>query len=182
MRSMSTPVIYCLFLLLMMQCFPAKLFAQDAEKPAAKKSEFWKHVQFGGALGASFGSGYTDVLVAPSAIYNFNKYFAAGVGLQGSYVKVRNQYDSFLYGGSVIGLFNPIEQIQLSAELEQLRVNTDYNFSGTEYSDNFWNTGLFVGLGFRTQNVTIGARYNLLHDDDKLVYSDAFMPFVRIYF
>jgi len=157
-------------------------FSTAAAQEKKSKSEFWRRVQFGGGLGLGFGSGYTDIAVAPSAIYNFNDYFAAGVGLQGSYVKVKNSYDSFIYGGSLIALFNPIEAIQLSAELEQLRVNTDFQYQGNDVEDNFWNTGLFLGAGYRTQNVTIGIRYNLLHDPDKPVYSEAFMPFVRVYF
>ena len=148
----------------------------------SSKSDFWERVQFGGGLGLGIGSGYTDIMVAPSAIYNFNNYFAAGIGLQGSYVKVKNSYDSFLYGGSVITLFNPIDEIQLSAELEQLRVNSTFNYLGSEFEDNFWNTALFFGAGYRTENVTIGVRYNVLHDKDRLGYSEAFMPFVRVYF
>ena len=56
---------------------------------------------------------------------------------------------------------------------------------GTFYngiSDNFWNTGLFLGAGYRMENVTIGARYNVLFQEDKGVYGDALMPFVRVYF
>jgi len=139
-----------------------------------------KKIQIGGGIGLNFGSGFTDVTLAPSAIYNFNQYFAAGVGIQGSYVRVKNYYESYLYGGSLIALLSPIEQIQLSAELEQLRVNT--NFSGFEPDDNFWNTALYIGGGYRAQNVTVGIRYNVLYKENRSVYSEPFMPFVRIYF
>ena len=87
-----------------------------------------------------------------------------------------------MYGPSLIVLGNPIPQIQLSAELEQLRVNVDYDDDLGFPNDNFWNTALFLGAGYRTNNVTIGVRYNVLHDSDKNVYSDVFMPFVRVYF
>ncbi len=148
-----------------------------------RKSDFWERVQFGGGLGASFGSGYTDVTVAPGAIYNFNRYFAAGLGLQYTYVSVKELYQSSLYGGSVVALFNPIEEIQLSAELEQVRVNSEYDLvDGSSFNDDFWNTAIFVGAGYRAGNVTIGMRFNVLHDNDKRVYSDAFMPFIRVYF
>jgi len=139
-----------------------------------------KKIQIGGGLGLNFGSGFTDVTVAPSVIYNFNQYFAAGVGVQGSYVRVKNFYESYIYGGSLIALLSPIEQIQLSAELEQLRVNT--HFSKIDTDDNFWNTALYIGGGYRAQNVTIGVRYNVLYDKDRSVYSEPFMPFVRVYF
>lgn len=47
--------------------------------------------QFGGGIGAAVGSGFTNVALSPGAIYNFNQYFAAGVGLQGAYVRSRSQ-------------------------------------------------------------------------------------------
>ncbi len=149
----------------------------------SKSSDFWSHVQFGGGLGLSIGNRYTDITVAPAAIYNFNEYVGLGVGLQGSYVKVKEEYQSYMYGGSLIGLFNPIEQIQLSAELEQLRVNAELLVPGFEdVEDNFWNTALFLGAGFRSNNFTVGFRYNVLHDDDRQVYYQPFMPFVRVFF
>lgn len=144
------------------------------------KSDFWSRVQFGGGLGLGFGSGFTNIAIAPSAIYNVNEYLAFGAGLQYSYLKQRDFYSSSQYGGSLIGLVNPIPEIQLSVELEQLRVNVSYD--DTNFSDDFWNTGLFLGAGYRQDNFTIGVRYNLLFNEDKNVYGDALMPFVRIYF
>jgi long-subunit fatty acid transport protein len=153
--------------------------AQEVVTPNSK-SVFWDKVQFGGGLGLGFGSGFTNISVAPSAIYNVNQYFSAGLGLQYSYLKQKGFYTSSQYGASIIGLVNPIEQIQLSVELEQLRVNVD--FDNSNFSDDFWNTGLFLGAGYRMENITIGARYNVLFNEDKNVYGDSFMPFVRVYF
>ncbi|HEX9981334.1 MAG TPA: hypothetical protein VGB50_12295 [Flavobacterium sp.] len=169
------------FLLLLL--FSIVLTAQETAQNENPKSDFWQKVQIGGGFGLSIGNGYTDVTLAPGAIYNFNRYFAAGIGLQGTYVKVRDEWNSWIYGGSILGLVNPIPQIQLSAELEQVRVNSEYELIdvGT-VDDDFWNTALFVGVGYRTNNVTIGVRYNVLHDSDRRVYNEAFMPFVRIYF
>jgi len=147
-------------------------------------TNFWDKVQFGGGLGLGIGSGYTDISVMPSAIYNVNEIVAVGVGLQFGYLSSKNYYDSFVYGGSVITLVNPIPEIQLSAELEQVRVNTDYDANNfrPSYSDNFWNTALYLGAGYRTGNVTIGARYDVLFNDERSLYGSAFMPFVRVYF
>lgn len=146
------------------------------------KSNFWDNVQFGGGFGLGIGNGYTNITLAPSGIYNFNDYVSVGLGVQYSYVKDRDFYQSNMYGGSVIGLFNPIREIQLSAEVEQLRVNTDFETNFGTVSDNFWNTALFLGAGYRTNNVTLGVRYNVLHKDGEGVYADALMPFIRIYF
>lgn len=150
-----------------------------------QKSEFWQKVRFGGGFGLNIGSGFTDITIAPSAIYEINEYIATGIGLQGSYIRVKprssvfEDYKAFTYGGSWLVLVNPIQEVQLSAELEQLRVNVNYDDG---FSDNFWNTALFIGGGYRAQNVTIGVRYNVLHNSNKNIYSEAFMPFVRVYF
>jgi hypothetical protein len=170
----AIPIVFILFI-------SNNLTGQQQSFSSNSSADFWNKVQFGGGFGLSLGSGYTDISIAPSAIYNFNQYFAMGAGIQYTYSRQRNFYNSNLYGGSIITLFNPIPEIQLSAELEQLRVNV----SGTgqnNFSDNFWNTGLFIGAGYRTGNVTLGARYNVLYKDNKGAYGDALMPFVRIYF
>lgn len=175
-------------LLFILLAFPAVVFAQDSI--ARPRNDFWQRTQIGGGIGLSVGSGYTDILVAPSGIYNFNQYVAAGIGLQGSYVRAKNAYESYIYGGSLIGLFAPVEQVQVSVELEELRVNTRYSaniYTDPYYADNdfegdFWNTALYVGAGYRVENVTIGVRYNLLYDRNKSVYSEPFMPFIRAYF
>ncbi|KIA84801.1 hypothetical protein [Flavobacterium sp. AED] len=158
-------------------CF---LSAQQQTIAHHSQSDFWKKVQFGGGIGLSFGSQYTDISLAPSAIYNFNEYVALGLGAQYTYIKQKNYYASHLYGGSIVALLNPIKEIQLSAELEELRVNVNLIGSNSNSQD-YWNTGLFLGAGYRTGNVTIGARYNVLNDNNN-VYGTAFMPFVRVYF
>ncbi len=155
--------------------------AQDTiVKP--QNSNFWKKVRFGGGLGLGLGSDYTNITIAPSAIYEANEYVAFGLGLQYSYVKQRDFYDSHIYGASVIGLLNPVPQVQLSVELEELRANNTYTQFKPEIKDNFWNTALFLGAGYRNNNLTIGIRYNVLFNESDNVYSQAWMPFVRVYF
>lgn len=173
------------------------VYAQQSGQGTAK-SEFWKNVQFGGGLGLSFGN-FTNITVAPAAIYNVNDYVSAGVGLLGSYVAARDSYKSTILGGSLISLFNPIKEIQLSIEIEQVHVNAVQQYStiplgmngnydpmqsgsGYELKNNFWTTALFVGGGYNTGNVTVGGRYNLLFDKNKSAYSAAFIPFVRVFF
>ena len=149
--------------------------------PSNSKSDFWQKVQFGGGLGLSFGN-FTNVTVSPSAIYHVNDMFSVGTGLQFAYVAAKDSYSSTMYGGSIITLFNPSESIQLSAEIEQLQVNRTFTSVTPNIKDNFWNTALFAGAGYRAGNVTIGGRYNLLFNKDKNIYGTAFMPFVRVFF
>ena len=51
----------------------SEIFAQESTQMKTK-SDFWNHVQFGGGLGLGVGNGYADIMVAPSAIYNFNQF------------------------------------------------------------------------------------------------------------
>lgn len=163
------------------------LFSQQDSIPKTK-SFFWKKVQFGGGLGLAVGNGFTNISVSPTGYYNFNKTFAVGVGLTGSYVAQEQNpsnfnsigYKSTIYGGSLIGLVYPVEQVQLSAEVEQLKVYQ--KFDEFLNANSFWNTALFLGAGYRSQNVTIGVKYNVLHKDDNHVYSQAWVPFIRLVF
>ncbi len=157
------------------------LNAQNDSIPKSK-SEFWNKVRFGGGLGLSVGGGFTNISISPTMYYNVNEWVSVGTGLTGSYIKSSGDYHSWIYGGSVVGLFNPIENIQLSTEFEQLRVNTEFQTLTGNVSDNSWNSALFLGAGYRVGSVTLGARYNVLHDKNNFIYSDPFMPFVRIIF
>ena len=145
-------------------------------------NEFWKQVQFGGGFGLNFGTRYTEITLAPSAIYPVNDYVSLGAGLLGSFTHFKHYYTTGVYGVSAISLFNPIEKVQLSIEVEQARVNTQIQMIPNPITKNYWNTALYVGAGYRNGNVTLGARYNLLFDKNKSIYSDALMPFVRVYF
>lgn len=112
----------------------------------------------------NFGNGFFYGSISPSAVYNFNQYFSAGVGLSYAHLNdKRNDYRVSAYGGSIITLFNPIREIQLSAELEGLQVNQTFLFPGENIKRNYFQEALFLGAGFRNGNVAIGARYNVLY-------------------
>lgn len=162
----------------------ANLNAQTIQSsPINQPNSFWENVSFGGGLGMNFGNGFFYGSISPSAIYNFNPYFSAGLGLSYAYLNdKRNDYRVSAYGGSIIGLFNPIREIQLSAELEGLQVDQTFLFPEGDIKDNYFQEALFLGVGFRTGNVTIGARYNVLYNKNRNIYGAALMPFVRVYF
>ena len=183
MKKNQISIVFKSFFVIMTAFFSSYASAQQ-NYVIDNSNHFWDRVQFGGGLGLGFGSGYTNISVMPSAIYNINEVVAMGVGLQFGYLYQKNYYESFVYGGSFITLVSPIPQLQLSAELEQVRVDTDYeeNYYHPGYSDAYWNTALYLGAGYRTGNVTIGARYDVLYDPNKSLYGSGFMPFVRVYF
>lgn len=160
--------------------FYSSALAQD-NIPAPNQPGFWENVRFGGGFGLNFGAGNFQLALSPSAIYDVNEYLSFGPALNFSY-QSSEFFKSTLYGASAIVLVNPIPVIQLSGELEQLRVNNTFETSDGDIKSNFWNTALFLGGGFRTNNVTIGARYNVLYNNGDGVYADAWQPFIRIYF
>lgn len=153
---------------------------QDKNRPP---SDFWNHVRFGGGLGLNFGNGIFSGTIAPSAIYQFDANVALGIGLSASYFEREDLYKSTVLGGNVVGLFNPINAIQISTEFEYLHVNRNYNekfVSNTD--DKYWYPALFLGAGYRSGNFTIGIRYDVLYDEDKSIYADPWIPFIRVYF
>ncbi|ADV49321.1 MULTISPECIES: hypothetical protein [Cellulophaga] len=142
--------------------------------------EFWDNVRFGGGIGLGFGNGYFNGSISPSAIYQVSEKFAAGVQLNFSYATFDDDTLT-AYGGSLISLYNIIPAIQLSGELEQLRINRTTSFMDGDFKDNYWSPALYLGAGYVNRNFTVGLKYNVLHDE-KSIYSDALIPFVRIYF
>ena len=154
-----------------------------SQESIGNENNFWKNVEYGGGLGLNFGDGYFSGSISPNALYRFNPYIATGVGLNFSYSSVNDRFKSTVLGGSVLGLFNPFREIQVSTEFEQLHVsrNFDEQFV-SNVDDDYWYPALFLGLGYNSGNVTFGIRYDVLYDKDKSIYSEAWMPFVRFWF
>ncbi|MBT0607803.1 alpha-ketoglutarate decarboxylase [Aequorivita echinoideorum] len=146
------------------------------------QQNFWQNVRYGGGLGLSFGNGFFSGTLAPSAIYQFDERFAAGIGLNGTYNSLRDTYNSTIFGGSIIGLYNVITQIQFSAEFEQLHVTRKYELDGANLSENYFYPGLYAGVGYTNGNVTVGLKYDVLFDERRSIYADPFFPFIRVFF
>ncbi|WP_458627889.1 alpha-ketoglutarate decarboxylase [Winogradskyella sp. PC D3.3] len=155
-------------------------FAQEAP---IKQNDFWSHIDYGGGIGLNFGDGFFSGSLAPNALYRFNPYVATGVGLNFSYSSQKDLFKSTVLGGSIIGLFNPYREIQISTEFEQLHVNRKFDDRFiTNLEEDYWYPAIFIGAGYTNNNVTIGIRYDVLYDKDKSIYSEAWMPFVRFRF
>ncbi len=165
------------FLILFLLFMVCSCFAQNQQT----KSDFWNNVRFGGGIGFNFSNGGFNGSIAPSAIYQFNEVFAAGLGANVNFFKFNNQ-KFWAYGPSAIVLANPIPQIQLSGEFEQLRINSSIQTIGGTLESDYWSPALFLGVGYRTNFATIGIRYNVLHDNEDSIYLNAWVPFVRVYF
>lgn len=175
MKKSGFRYVSTLFILLITLIYSNRSLGQNQQQ-----NEFWDHVRFGGGIGLSFGNGFFSGTLAPSAIYQFNPQFATGVALNGTYSSQKNVYNSTIVGGSVLALYNVIPEIQFSAEFEELYVTRNYEYDRP--NSNYWYPGLFLGVGFQSRYVTVGIRYDVLYKDQKSIYADAFVPFVRVYF
>ncbi len=179
--KMNTRINSLLVLAAILFFSPLAIGQNDLIKP---KSDFWKKVRFGGGLGLNFGNNFTNINISPSALYQPNEYIAFGPGLNYTFQRFADTRNSII-GASAIILANPIDFLQLSGELEQLRVNR--SFDGRPDEDPFNNTALFLGAGYRL-NVggnslgAVGIRYNVLFRESDGIYQDAWLPFVRVYF
>jgi len=158
-----------------------QIYAQDSFQNN-QKSNFWDRTSFGGTLGLGFGNNVTDITIGPSALYSFNSFLAAGLGVQYNYYQQKDVVKTNTYGVNLIGIVTPIEQIQISVEVEQLRINNEVLWVSPTIKKDFWNTGLFLGAGYRMGKVTLGVRYNVLYKEKDYAYNQAWMPFVRAYF
>lgn len=178
MQKSKIPLLKTLLLAIFLVALSIDAHAQDP-KP---KNAFWSQVRFGGGLGLGISNGGFNASISPSAIYQFNDQFAAGTSLTFNYAKFLES-KRFAYGGSVLTLYNPLPFIQLSAELEQLRINRSLAVDGgPNIEDDYWAPALFLGVGYTDRNFTVGIRYDVLYDDQKSIYLNAWMPFVRVYF
>ncbi len=168
-------------IILIFLIFSTVNFAQDTSR-----SPFWSNVRFGGGIGLSFGNDITSIGLSPTALYEFNNKFGLGMGLNFTYNSRKDYYKSTIFGGSIIGMYNPIPQIQTSLEFEELNIDRNFDSEYAAYfnvkDSNFWNSSLFVGLGYGSRYVSVGVRYDLLYDKDKSIYANPWVPFVRVFF
>lgn len=116
-------------------------FAQDeTDNPKG----FQKDKLFvGGYFGLTFGD-YTLINISPQVGYRFNKFLAAGVGINGQYVSIKERYTSGevyskteqgVIGLNVFGRFYPFQQfmIQVQPEGNYIFGNTKYYNPNAEY-------------------------------------------------
>ncbi|MFD0965144.1 alpha-ketoglutarate decarboxylase [Pseudofulvibacter geojedonensis] len=183
---MNKPVIFktkyftfAIFLLLFSTFVNAQ--TENPQITQKQKSDFWDNVRYGGGIGLNFGSGFTNLTLAPSAIYSFSKQFAMGPAINFNYSNRKNDFDATVIGASILSLYQPIDQIQLSVEFEENNVN--FKDKINDSSLNYWYSALYIGGGYNISDFgAIGVRYDVLYNDEKSIYGSALMPFVRVYF
>lgn len=182
LRHLLSRQFLLLFLLLFISIPATYSQTEDQVDAGVPQPSFWSQLRYGGGIGLSFGSGFFSGTLAPSAIYPFNEKVAVGMGLNFTYNSFDNEYNSTIVGVSVISLFNPIRELQLSAEFEQLYVNRNFEDFLAIEDESYWYPGLFLGIGYGNRNVSVGIRFDVLYDSSRSIYANPWVPFVRVYF
>ncbi len=95
--------------------------AAKAQDEPEKKGFDKENLFFGGNFGLAFGSSYTLVNVSPQVGYRFNRYVAAGAGI--NFIYSSSKYFGFrenygVAGLNIFGRFYPIEQVFIQAQPE----------------------------------------------------------------
>jgi len=155
------------------------VFAQNSE---LDQNRFIDNVRFGGGINMGMGSTYSTFSISPSAIYDFSNEFSAGLSLSYVYVKKKSIANSTtnIYGGSVLALYKPINNLQFSTEFEQLKIEQKY---ASENNSDLWQSALYIGAEYVTGNISMGLRYDVLFDKNtNVIYSSALSPIFRVYF
>jgi len=123
----------CLLLILLSSVGLVAL-AQDEEQPT--KGFDKNKLFFGGTFGASFGS-YTFVNVSPQVGYMFNKYFAAGTGI--NFIYSSTKYDYYVppfkdeYGVAGLSIFGRLYPVRFL--LVQAQPELNYTWGKRKFSD-----------------------------------------------
>ena len=135
---------------------------------------------YGGfGLGISNNGFYLDL--QPGLMYRIKPGFYAGSNLQLTYQSVRNyglRSRYYVYGADALLAYLPWRYLELSVDYQYLFVRKSVGNTSTR-----WEVPAFyLGAGYRTRNVVIGLRYDLLYDANKSIYPSAFTPYIRIYF
>lgn len=167
----------------------ASAFSQD-EDSTVKKGFQKENLFLGGNFALSFGS-YTQINVSPQLGYRFNRFLAAGVGVNAQYVGIKyydnngNDYSKEsqgVYGLNLFGRFYPIRQAFLQVQPEFNFINGKIKYYNSTIPDLKFKTNapsLLVGAGVGLGGAYISLMYDVLQNDHS-PYSNK--PFINIGF
>lgn len=154
------------------------LFSQNSD---LEQHRFIDNVRFGGGINIGVGNNHSYFTISPSALYDFSSEFSTGLSFKYMYFKNKSiaQRTTNLYGGSILSLYRPSPNIQLSGEYERLKKNERQVFQDVV---SLWQSALFVGVEYITGNIAMGLRYDVLYKKTNLIYPSALSPVFRVYF
>jgi hypothetical protein len=139
-----------------------------------------KKVKFGMGFGLSFIGG-TNISLSPNLSYPLTRNISVGGGLQFNYAALKNIQKTTTIGANALLYYTPVRKLLTSLEFSELHVNR--NLLLTDTKDQFWESALFIGLGYQlTPKIAFGAKYNVLYNKNKSIYSSPLIPFININF
>ncbi|MFS8081817.1 MAG: hypothetical protein ACMG51_00085 [Ginsengibacter sp.] len=139
-----------------------------------------KKLKFGMGFGLNFVGG-TNISLSPNLTYPLTQKVSVGAGLQFNYASLKNVQKTTTIGANALLYYTPVKKILTSLEFSELHVNRNLLFTNTK--DEFWESALFVGLGYQlTPKIALGAKYNVLYNKNKSIYSSPVVPFININF
>jgi hypothetical protein len=157
--------------------------AQDEEEP--KKGFDKEKLFFGGNFGLSFGSSYTLVNVSPQVGYRFNRYVAAGTGV--NFIYSSSKFFGFrenygVAGLNIFGRFYPIEQafIQVQPEAnytwgkQKYDGGTEFKLDGKIVPSLLAGAGVAIPIGQRGAMLVM-VQYDVLQQDRSPYGNKAFV-------
>lgn len=139
-----------------------------------------KRLQFGCGFILNFVGG-TNIGLSPNLTYNVSDKVAFGLGMQWNYLALKDIQKTTTYGANTFFEYRPTQKIMTLLEFVQLRASTTSEIDDSKVK--YWDSALFVGAGFNVTNkISVGAKFNLLYNEDESVYSSPVIPFVNISF
>lgn len=185
-------------LLIFSLLFLSGLYSFCQEEAAEPVKGFDKsRLFFGGNFGLGFGSTSTIINISPQVGYRLNRYFAAGLGVNGQYSSFKSQYynggtaSRETYGMTGLNIFGrvyPIDQILLQVQPEmnytwgKLKVygppDNTYKLDGKFVPSILLGAGGIIPAG-RKSGFLVMVQYDVLQNDrtpygDKIFYNFGF--------
>jgi long-subunit fatty acid transport protein len=145
-----------------------------------KDSTLKNRLKFGLGFGVNFIGG-TNLSLSPNLTYRLTKNFSVGGGLQFNYAGLKDIQKTTTYGANALVYYTPVRKLLTTLEFSELHVNRNSLITNT--TNEFWESALFIGAGIQiTPKLSLGAKYNVLYDKNKSVYSSPVVPFINISF
>ena len=138
--------------------YSENLFCQTTDIAVVDStSKTENRLKFGFGFGLSFVGG-TNISLAPNLMYEVSNKVSLGGGIQGSYTSIKDLQNTTTFGANIITQYRPIRQLTTLLEFAQLKVNTKTETPTGKITDDYWDTALFVGLGWNiNEKISVGA-------------------------
>lgn len=147
---------------------------------STKDSSHPKRLKLGLGFGLNFVGG-TNLSLSPSLTYNVTKKLALGGGLLFNYAAIKNIQKTTTFGINALVNYTPTKILLTTLEFSEMHVSSQSYISNTK--SNFWESALFLGAGLQvTPKISLGAKYNLLYNKNKSVYTSPVVPFINVSF